>query len=45
MEKLLEEIAFEAPDMGGVSVEIDADYVEERLAELLEDEDLTRYIL
>lgn len=45
MEKLMEEIAFEAPDMDGVAVTIDADYVDRKLSELVEDEDLTRYIL
>ena len=45
MEKLMEEISFEAPEMGGVDVDIDANYVDQRLEELAEDEDLSRYIL
>jgi ATP-dependent HslUV protease ATP-binding subunit HslU len=41
----LETISFEAADSGGRSVEIDADYVDRHLGELVRDEDLTRYIL
>jgi ATP-dependent HslUV protease ATP-binding subunit HslU len=45
MEKLLEEISFNAPEMSGETVVIDAAYVSERLDELVKDEDLSRYIL
>jgi len=45
MEKLLEEVSFEAPDLNGRALRIDAQYVDQRLAELVKDEDLTRYIL
>jgi len=45
MEKLLEEISFNAPEMTGETVVIDAAYVSERLDELVKDEDLSRYIL
>jgi len=45
MEKLLEEVSFGAPDMRGQEVMIDADYVRSRLAPVLKDEDLSRYIL
>jgi ATP-dependent HslUV protease ATP-binding subunit HslU len=45
LECLLDEISFEAPDMKGQSVTIDAEYVRERLSDIVEDEDLTRYIL
>ena len=45
MEKLLEEISFTAPDLGEQSITITAEYVRERLANLIEDEDLSRYIL
>ncbi len=45
MEKLLEEISFTAPDLGDRAITITADYVRERLADLIEDEDLSRYIL
>jgi ATP-dependent HslUV protease ATP-binding subunit HslU len=44
MERLLEPVSFEAPDQAG-PIAIDAAYVDERLAELVEDEDLSRYIL
>jgi ATP-dependent HslUV protease ATP-binding subunit HslU len=45
MERVLEEVSFEAPDMAGVSVRIDADYVDRALAGIVEDRDLSRYIL
>lgn len=45
MEKLLEDVLFEAPEMKGQEVVIDARYVREKLEELVEDEDLSRYIL
>ena len=45
MERLLESISFEAPDRASEPVVVDADYVDRELAELLENEDLTRYIL
>jgi ATP-dependent HslUV protease ATP-binding subunit HslU len=45
MEKLLEEISFAAPDMPGKEVTIDAGYVQARLADIMKDEDLSRYIL
>ena len=45
MEKLLEQISFEAPDMAETSITIDAAYVDQMLAEIVKDEDLTRYIL
>jgi len=45
MESLLDEISFEAPEMQGQEVVIDADYVAEQLDEIVEDEDLSRYIL
>jgi ATP-dependent HslUV protease ATP-binding subunit HslU len=45
MEKLLEEISFSAPDMGEQQITITAAYVRERLAALIADEDLSRYIL
>jgi ATP-dependent HslUV protease ATP-binding subunit HslU len=45
MEKLLEEISFEAPDMQGVTVKIDAQMVRDRLSEIVKSEDLSRYIL
>jgi ATP-dependent HslUV protease ATP-binding subunit HslU len=45
LERVLEDISFEAPDMPGKTLTIDAGYVHARLAEVLKDEDLTRYIL
>ncbi len=45
MERLLEEVSFSAPDKAGESITIDADYVNNSLAELIKDEDLSRYIL
>ncbi len=45
MERLLEEISFSAPDKAGESITIDAEYVNNSLAELVKDEDLSRYIL
>ena len=45
MESLLDEISFEAPEMRGQEVVIDADYVAGQLDEIVEDEDLSRYIL
>jgi ATP-dependent HslUV protease ATP-binding subunit HslU len=45
MERLLDEVSFEAPTMQGVKVEINAVYVRERLQRIVKDEDLSRYIL
>ena len=45
LEKLLEEISFEAGKRGSGAVTIDAAYVDARLAELAKDEDLARYVL
>jgi len=45
LERLLETISFEAADRDGQSVTINAGYVDEHLGELVEDEDLSRYIL
>ena len=45
MERLLEEVSFEAPDMNGVTLEVDAGYVNRALADVVEDRDLSRYVL
>ena len=45
MERLLETVSFEASDKSGTHVQIDAGYVDDHLAELSKDEDLSRYIL
>ena len=45
MERLLDEISFSAPDMKEKSVTIDAAYVQKMLADIVKDQDLSRYIL
>ena len=45
MEKALEEVSFQGPDLAGQTVTVDAAFVRERLGKLMEDEDLSRYIL
>jgi ATP-dependent HslUV protease ATP-binding subunit HslU len=45
MEKLLEELSFEAPDLTVKEYRIDAQYVKERLHDIVRSEDLSRYIL
>ncbi len=45
LERVLEEISFHAPDMPGKAITIDAGYVQARLADVVRDEDLSRYIL
>lgn len=45
MERLLEEISFEATDRSGQMIEINAGYVDKHLQHLVKDEDLSRYIL
>ncbi len=45
MERLLDEISFDAPNRSGQTVSIDAAAVDARLADLAHDEDLSRYIL
>ncbi|HBS27098.1 MAG TPA: HslU--HslV peptidase ATPase subunit [Gammaproteobacteria bacterium] len=45
LERLFDTISYEAPDMSGKKISIDAKYVDEYLGELVEDEDLSRYIL
>ncbi|OQW73729.1 MAG: HslU--HslV peptidase ATPase subunit [Proteobacteria bacterium ST_bin11] len=45
LEKLLEDISFDAPDLVEKSITIDAAYVDAHLMELADDEDLSRYIL
>lgn len=45
MEKLLEEISFEAPDMHGVTVTVTPEMVRERLQDIVKSDDLSRYIL
>jgi len=45
MEKLLEEISFNAPDTDERHITISPDYVRDRLDDIIEDEDLSRYVL
>jgi ATP-dependent HslUV protease ATP-binding subunit HslU len=45
MERLLEELSFQAPDLAPKEVTVDAAYVRERLDSISKDEDLSRYIL
>ena len=45
MERLLDEVSFDAANLSGQTVHIDAAYVNQRLAELSQDEDLSRFIL
>ncbi|HEY3552835.1 MAG TPA: ATP-dependent protease ATPase subunit HslU [Solirubrobacterales bacterium] len=45
MERLLDEVSFEAPDMSGVPVKVDADYVRRVLSGIVQNQDLSRYVL
>jgi ATP-dependent HslUV protease ATP-binding subunit HslU len=45
MERLLDELSFEAPDLGQKTVVIDEAYVDRMLADIVRNEDLSRYIL
>jgi ATP-dependent HslUV protease ATP-binding subunit HslU len=45
MERVLDEISFNAPDMEEKAVNVDADYVRKMLADIVKDQDLSRYIL
>ncbi len=45
MERLLDEVSFEAPDMNGVTLEVDAAYVHRALDDVARDRDLSRHVL
>ena len=45
LEKLLEEVSFEATDRSGDTISIDKEYVESRVADLAKDTDLSKFIL
>ena len=45
MERLLDEISFDAPERKGAKISINASYVSERLSDIVKSEDLSRYIL
>jgi ATP-dependent HslUV protease ATP-binding subunit HslU len=45
MERLLDEVSFEAPDMSGTPVKVDGEYVRRVLSGIVQDQDLSRYVL
>jgi ATP-dependent HslUV protease ATP-binding subunit HslU len=45
MERLLDEVSYDAPDMAGVSVTVDGEYVRRVLSEIVQNQDLSRYVL
>jgi ATP-dependent HslUV protease ATP-binding subunit HslU len=45
LEKLLEDVSFDGPDLKRKSVRVDAAYVRKQLADIVKDQDLSRYIL
>jgi len=45
MERLVEDISFEAPDKSGETIKIDAGYVRDRVGKMSEDADLSRFVL
>jgi ATP-dependent HslUV protease ATP-binding subunit HslU len=45
LERVLEEVSFHAPDAKGQKITVTAEYVDKRLSEIIEDRDLTRFIL
>jgi ATP-dependent HslUV protease ATP-binding subunit HslU len=45
LEKLLEDVSFNAPEMQDQSISIDRSYVKQKLSDVVKDEDLSRYIL
>jgi ATP-dependent HslUV protease ATP-binding subunit HslU len=45
MERVLDEISFSAPDRGGETITVDADYIEKHIGDLARNADLSRFIL
>ncbi len=45
MEKLLEDASFDAPDLKDKDIVVDAEYVQDKMKDIVKDEDLTKYIL
>jgi ATP-dependent HslUV protease ATP-binding subunit HslU len=45
MERLLDEVSFHAPELGGQQIRIDAAYVDRMLEDIVKSDDLSRYIL
>jgi ATP-dependent HslUV protease ATP-binding subunit HslU len=45
LERLLDEVSFDAPEMAGVHVRVDAEYVRRALSDIVKNQDLSRYVL
>ena len=45
LEKVLDKLSFEAPDLKKKNVKVDAGYVNEQLSDIVKNQDLSRYIL
>ncbi|MCB1008726.1 MAG: HslU--HslV peptidase ATPase subunit, partial [Acidobacteria bacterium] len=45
LERLLEQVSYEAPDMEGIDLVVDAPFVARALADVVENQDLSRYVL
>ncbi len=45
LERVLEDISFDAPDLEEKTIEVDAEYVRESIADIVQDQDLSRYVL
>jgi ATP-dependent HslUV protease ATP-binding subunit HslU len=45
MERLLDEVSFEAPDRSGEPENVDGEYVRRVLSDIVKDQDLSRYVL
>jgi len=45
LEKLLEDVSFDGPDLKKKVVKVDSGYVRKQLADIVKDQDLSRYIL
>jgi ATP-dependent HslUV protease ATP-binding subunit HslU len=45
MERLLDEVSYEAPEMAGVAVKVDGEYVRRALSDIVKNQDLSRYVL
>ena len=45
LERVLEDVSFQAPDLAGKTVTVDAGFVHARLADIIGDDDVSRYIL
>ena len=45
LERLLDEVSFDAPEMAGVHVRVDGEYVRRALSDIVKNQDLSRYVL